>query len=378
MKIGILGPAHPYRGGIAAFTERMAQALISEGHEVVIYTYTLQYPDFMFPGKTQFTDKAPPAGLTILRRINSVNPLSWRKAALKIIEDNNEVLIPMFWMPIMGLSQAKILMQVKKKIPHAKVLSVVHNLIPHESRVGDHSLTKQFTSVVDGYMVLTESVLHDVRKYSNKPALVSPHPIYDSFGDIEDQEEARARLRLEREVPYLLFFGLIREYKGLDLLLEALADNRLEELGVRLIIAGEYYSKKDKYAQLIEAHSLSSRIVDVDQFIPDDQVAHYFNAADLVVQPYKSATQSGVTQIAYHFDKPMVVTDVGGLREMCPDGKVGYVVEPNAQAIADGIYRFLTSSDKEAMTNGIREEKAKYSWETFVENLFTLESQVES
>lgn len=378
MKIGILGPAHPYRGGIAAFTERMAEALIDAGHEVVIYTYTLQYPDFMFPGKTQFTDKAPPARLTILRCINSVNPLSWTKTASTIIEDDNALIIPMFWMPVMGLSQAKILRQVKKRRPLTKVVSVVHNLIPHEARVGDHFLTKQFTAIVDGYMVLTESVLGDIRQYSDKPALVSPHPIYDSFGAIEDREAARARLRLDKGVPYLLFFGLIRAYKGLDLLLEALADNRLVELGVRLIIAGEYYSKKEKYTHLIAEHNLSSRIIDVDQFIPDGEVAHYFNAADLVVQPYKSATQSGVTQIAYHFDKPMVVTDVGGLREMCPDGKVGYVVEPNAKAIADGVYRFLTSSDQEAMVNGVREEKAKYSWDTFVENLFTLESQVES
>ena len=376
MKIGILGPAHPYRGGIAAFTERMAQALIVEGYEVVIYTYTLQYPSFMFPGKTQFTEKAPPSDLTIIRCINSVNPLTWRSTAQRIADDNNDLLIPMFWMPVMGLSQAKILKQVKRQNPQSKVISVVHNLIPHESRVGDDYLTKVFTSVVDGYLVLTESVLADVRKYSTQPALVSPHPIYDSFGEIESQETARAKLRLSPKVPYILFFGLIRDYKGLDLLLEAMADKRLDKLGVQLIIAGEYYSKKEKYENLIASYNLSQRIHDINKFIPDEEVADYFNAADLVVQPYKSATQSGVTQIAYHFDKPMIVTDVGGLKEMCPNGKVGFVVNPEASAIADGIYRFFAEADRQKMVQGVQEEKGKYSWESFVERLMNLEGKI--
>ena len=376
MKIGILGPAHPYRGGIAAFTERMAQALIAEGYEVVIYTYTLQYPSFMFPGKTQFTEKAPPSDLTIIRCINSVNPLTWRSTAQRIADDNNDLLIPMFWMPVMGLSQAKILKQVKRQNPQSKVISVVHNLIPHESRVGDDYLTKVFTSVVDGYLVLTESVLADVRKYSTRPALVSPHPIYDSFGEIESQETARAKLRLSPKVPYILFFGLIRDYKGLDLLLEAMADKRLDKLGVQLIIAGEYYSKKEKYENLIARYNLSQRIHDINKFIPDEEVADYFNAADLVVQPYKSATQSGVTQIAYHFDKPMIVTDVGGLKEMCPNGKVGFVVNPETNAIADGIYRFFAEADRQKMVQGVQEEKGKYSWESFVERLMNLEGKI--
>ena len=376
MKIGILGPAHPYRGGIAAFTERMAQALIAEGYEVVIYTYTLQYPSFMFPGKTQFTEKAPPSDLTIIRCINSVNPLTWRSTAQRIADDNNDLLIPMFWMPVMGLSQAKILKQVKRQNPQSKLISVVHNLIPHESRVGDDYLTKVFTSVVDGYLVLTESVLADVRKYSTQPALVSPHPIYDSFGEIESQETARAKLRLSPKVPYILFFGLIRDYKGLDLLLEAMADKRLDKLGVQLIIAGEYYSKKEKYENLIARYNLSQRIHDINKFIPDEEVADYFNAADLVVQPYKSATQSGVTQIAYHFDKPMIVTDVGGLKEMCPNGKVGFVVNPETNAIADGIYRFFAEADRQKMVQGVQEEKGKYSWESFVERLMNLEGKI--
>lgn len=376
MKIGILGPAHPYRGGIAAFTERMAQALIAAGHEVTIYTYTLQYPSFMFPGKTQFTDKAPPTGLTIIRCINSVNPLSWRQAARRIGDGSNDLLLPMFWMPVMGLSLGRILKQVKHQNPQTKVFSVVHNLIPHESRPGDHQLTKLFTGVVDGFLVLTQSVLTDVRKYSDKPALVSPHPIYDSFGDIEDQSVAKQKLRLSSDVPYILFFGLIRDYKGLDLLIDAMADPRLEELHIQLIIAGEYYSKKEKYTQLIKSHNLENRVHEVDKFIPDEDVATYFNAADLVVQPYKSATQSGVTQIAYHFNKPMIVTDVGGLREMCPDGKVGYVVEPNVAAIADGIHRFYSSSDRDKLIDGVREEKGKYSWDTFVERLLDLGKEI--
>ena len=376
MKIGVLGPAHPYRGGIAAFTERMAQALIASGHKVTVYTYTVQYPSFIFPGKTQFTDKAPPANLTIIRCINSVNLLSWSSTAQRITEDKNDLLIPMFWMPVMGLSLSKIIKAIKRQSPQSKVISIVHNLIPHESRIGDDYFTKLFTSTVDGYIVLTKSVLEDVKKYSTQPALVTPHPVYDSFGEIESQEKARAKLRLNQETSYILFFGLIRDYKGLDLLIEAMADNRLIKLGIKLIIAGEYYSKKERYQELISKYNLNDNIHDVDKFIPDEQVADYFNATDLVVQPYKSATQSGVTQIAYHFNKPMVVTDVGGLKEMCPNGKVGYVVKPEATAIAEAIHHYFTTADRKKMVDGVIEEKGKYSWDTFVERLLELESSI--
>ena len=371
MKVGIIGPAYPFRGGIAAFSERLAKAFQDQGHEVVIYTFTLQYPSFLFPGKTQYSEDPAPQNLNIIPCINSVNPLSWWKVGNRIQKENHDVVIPMFWLPFMGACFGTILNLIKKN-KRTKILSLVHNLIPHESRIGDQQLTSYFTQQVDAFMVLTKSVLSDVEKFSDQPKAVSPHPIYDSFGDLEEKTMAQKKINIPFQEKLILFFGLIRDYKGLDLLIEAMADKRIKQLRIKLMIAGEYYSNKEKYLQQIQTLHLQDDVFISDRFIPDSEVANYFNACDLVVQPYRTATQSGVTQIAYHFNKPMIVTKVGGLEEMCPDGKVGYVVEPNSNAIADGIVRFFTDTDLKKMNEHILEQKKKYSWEIMVNNILQL------
>ena len=375
MKIAIIGPAYPFRGGIAAFSERLALEMQVEGHDVTIYTFTLQYPSFLFPGKTQYTEDPPPQNLKIIQSINSVNPINWWKVGNQIRKENYDLVIPMFWLPFMGASFGTILNIIKKN-KNTKILSLVHNLIPHESRIGDHQLTQYFTKQVDAFIVLTKSVLDDVHQFMpQKPKAVSPHPIYDSFGYIADKATAQQKINIPFQENLILFFGLIRDYKGLDLLIEAMADERIRDLGIKLVIAGEYYSNKEKYLNAIQTLQLQNDIFISDRFIPDSEVANYFNACDLVVQPYRTATQSGVTQIAYHFDKPMIVTKVGGLEEMCPDGKVGYVVQPEPKAIADGILRFFTDTDKEKMKADILEQKKKYSWKILVDNIFQLLNQ---
>lgn len=361
MRIVIIGPAYPYRGGLAAFNERLARELQRE-HEVTLHTFTLQYPGFLFPGKTQFVEGPGPAGLTILRTINSVNPLSWFSAAADINATQPDLAIIAFWLPFMGPALGTVARRL-----NCKVVAVVHNAVPHETRIGDIPFTRYFTGGVDGFVALTRSVADDLRGFApNKPIAVSPHPVYDHYGDPEPTTApARRRLFLDLEPKYLLFFGLIREYKGLDLLLRALADERLRTLDVRLVVAGEFYGDRAPYDALITELRLEDRVTIRPDFIPDEQVADYFNAADLLVQPYKTATQSGVTQIAYHFELPMVVTDVGGLAEMVPDGRSGYVAAPEPEAIASAIERFFVATNREKMRETLLEERRKYAWSTF-------------
>ena len=372
MKIAIIGPAYPYRGGIAAFTGRLAEAFLEEGEEVTIYTFTLQYPGFLFPGKSQYSESSPPRHLTIERCINSINPINWIWAGNRIRKARPDLVIVKFWLPFMGLCFGTLLRIIRLN-RHSRIICIVHNMIPHEKRPGDRWFTKYFVKSTDAFLAMSQSVLDDIGQFdTQKPRTLSPHPLYDHFGETEPREKALARLGLSPDFQYILFFGLIRPYKGLDLLLRAMADERLKNEKIKLIIAGEYYDDREKYLKLIKELKLSNRIIEVNRFIPDEEVAHYFNAADLVVQPYKSATQSGVTQIAYHFNKPMIVTDVGGLRDLCPDGKTGYVVRPDPVAIAGAIYRFFYQTDKVAMIENIIGEKEKYSWQVFTRNIYEL------
>ncbi len=375
MKITIIGPAYPFRGGIATFNNRLAEALIEEGHEVTIQTFTLQYPSILFPGKTQFSEEPASHSFTIKRTINSINPLNWIKVGNKIKKDKPDLVISRFWIPFMGPCFGTIQRLIKKN-KHTKIITIVDNMIPHESRIGDKAFSSYFVKPVDAFVTMSQSVLKDLDLFdTQKPRIYTPHPLYDNFGEIEDRNKSLDKLGLDNTKKYLMFFGLIRDYKGLDLLIEAFASNRIDKEEYRLIIAGEYYSDKEKYTQLIEKHNLQNTIIQADKFIPDSEVANYFNACDLVVQPYKSATQSGVTQIAYHFHKAMVVTNVGGLGEICPDGKVGYLVSPNPESITDGILKYFNDTNKDQMVENIIQEKKKYSWEILTGKIVSLYNQ---
>lgn len=371
MKIAILGTAYPYRGGIAAFNERLAKELIDEGHQLSIHTFKLQYPNFLFPGKTQFSSDKKPQNINIERRINSVNPINWITTGLSLRKENYDVVIIPFWLPFMGASLGTISRILKSE--KTQLLCIAHNIIPHESRLGDKMLTRYFIKKIDGFLAMTQKVLDDLNVFDkSSPKVLTPHPIYDNFGEIEPREKAIESLKLNQDYRYILFFGLIRDYKGLDLLLEAFSANEIREKNIKLIIAGEYYSDQAPYKKLIEKYNLEQDIIQVEQFIPDSEVHLYFNACDLVVQPYKSATQSGVTQIAYHFNKPMIVTDVGGLKEMSPDGKVGYVVSPHADEIKEAILKFFNETNINEMIENINQIKEQYSWSIFTKKLLAL------
>lgn len=360
-KVVIISPAHPLRGGIAAFGERLASALQKADHTVIIYTFSLQYPSFLFPGKTQFSEDSKPEDLHIKVCINAVNPLNWWKVGDEIKQLRPDWVICMFWLPFMGASLGTILRRIRKN-GYSRIVGMIHNIIPHEKRIGDRTLAQYFVRSLDSAVVLSQSVANDMQQFGNQPVVVTPHPIYDSYGEPIAQAQARLHLNLAVEGKYILFFGFIRDYKGLDLLLKAMSDERLRIMGVKLVVAGEYYSNREEYESLIQALNLSDQLVLHTQFISNEAVKYYFSAVDLVVQPYRSATQSGISQLAYHFDKPMIVTNVGGLPEIVPDGVAGYVVKQNAQSIADAIYDFYKSDKAAILLAGVQQQKKRFSW----------------
>jgi len=364
MKVIILGPAWLYRGGIAAFNERLARQYQAEGHEVEVVTFTLQYPSFLFPGTTQYSTDPAPEGLKITRKLNSINPFSWLSTGRYIRRQRPDLVLSAFWLPFMAPAMGTALRRAKRK--GMRRVSILHNLIPHEHHPGDKLFSRYFVGSNDAFITLSRSVLEDLNVFDPKglkPRTFSPHPLYDHYGATLGRKEALDLIGLRENQRYVLFFGFIREYKGLDLLLDAMADERMEKLGVKLIVAGEFYGDPKPYKEQISRHDIGDRVVLHTEFIPDHEVNRYFCAADLVVQPYKNATQSGVSQIAYHFEKPMVVTNVGGLPEIVPDGKAGFVVKPDSQEIADAIVRYFEEDWQQRLTEGVREEKKKYAWD---------------
>lgn len=374
MKVIILGTAYPYRGGLSAFNERLARQYMAEGHEVEIVTFTLQYPNFLFPGKTQYSDEPAPADLRIRRMLNAVNPFTWFKTGRYIRRQRPDLVVTKFWLPFMAPALGTANRVAKRK--GTRRVAILDNLVPHEKRPGDSMFARYFVKSIDGMVAMSRSVLADADLFDpkrRKARTFCPHPLYDHYGETLTRQEALGQLGLREGQRYVLFFGFIRDYKGLDLLLQAMADERMEPLGVKLIVAGEFYGDPKPYHDLIARLDLSSRVAMHTDFIPDHEVNRYFCAADLVAQPYKTATQSGVTQIAFHFERPMLVTNVGGLPEIVPDCKVGFVVEPQAQAIADAIVRYFSEDWQQRLTEGVRQEKQKYLWTNMTQSINNLQ-----
>jgi glycosyltransferase involved in cell wall biosynthesis len=377
LNIIIIGSAHPLRGGgISTFNERLAEVLQQEGHNVTIYSFSLQYPSFLFPGKNQFTDEPAPKDLKIRSVINSINPLNWIKTGRQIKTERPDLIIVRYWIPFMGPALGTIIRGAKRNI-HTKVISILDNVIPHEKRPGDVPFTRYFLKPIDAFVCMSREVLRDLHKFEPlKPALFSPHPVYDNYGSMLNKAEARENLGIAPQGRYIMFFGFIRKYKGLDILLEAMADERFARENIKLIVAGEYYGDREEYEALIDKLNIRDRLHLFTDFIPNSEVRNYFSAADVVVQPYRTATQSGISQIAYHFEKPMIVTNVGGLPEIVPDDVVGFVTEVDKKAIADAIIRFYDENKEAQFSDNLKEEKKKYSWDYFTQNIIKLYEQV--
>ena len=363
MKIVILGTAYPYRGGLATFNERLARQFQAEGHDVEVVTFTLQYPSFLFPGKTQYSNEVAPTDLRIKRWVNSCNPFNWVSVGRKIRKMQPDMLITCYWMAFFAPCYG-IIERIVKGNGKTRCLALVHNMIPHEPSLLDKLFAPFYVKSTDGFVALSDSVVKDIDKLDKcrKPKTFSPHPIYDHYGERMSKVDACELLNLDADKDYMLFFGLVRAYKGLDLLLDAMGKMHDKLPNLRLLIAGEFYEQEEGYREQIKNLGLTEKVIIRNEFIPDADLRLYFGAADLIVQPYKTATQSGVTQVAFHFEKPMLVTNVGGLGEIVHDHKMGYAVQPNAESIAEAIVDYYENDRQEDYTQYLILEKEKYSW----------------
>ena len=374
-KVIIIGPAHPLRGGgITTFNERLARQFQNEGHQTSIFSFSLQYPGFLFPGKSQFTDEPAPAGLEIHARINSVNPINWIQVGNEIKKLKPDIVIVRFWIPLMGPCLGTILRIIKKN-KHTKIICIADNMVPHEKRLGDKPFTRYFIKPVDAIITMSEKVMTDLRLYTkDKKALLVPHPLYDNFGEKISKDAARRELGISNLELVMLFFGFIRKYKGLDILLDAMKliqNHKQQTTNIKLLIAGEFYEDRKTYDEQIEKLGIKDNLILHTDFIPDSEVKKYFSATDVVIQPYRNATQSGVTPLAYHFEVPMIVTNVGGLPDMVPDNKAGLVALPTAESLAEKILEFFDKGDNYFL-HGLLEEKKKFSWTKMVASIIEL------
>lgn len=377
-KIIIIGTAYPFRGGgMSTYNERLARAFQDRGHEVLIYTFSLQYPGFLFPGKTQYSTDPPPEDLNIRIAINSVNPINWISVGRQIRKIKADLIIVRYWMPFMAPALGTIARIIRRN-KFSKIIAITDNIIPHEKMPGGNLLSSYFVGSCDGFITMSKAVLADLDKLNKaKPRKYSPHPLYDNFGALISKSEAKKRLGLDQNASYILFFGFIREYKGLDLLINAFADKRFRELNIKLLVAGEFYIDGKPYIELIEKLGLAEQIELHTQFIENNDIVNYFCASDIVAQPYRDATQSGVTQIAYHFEKPMLTTNVGGLSEMVPDGRVGYVVKPEVDEISNALYRFFVENKETEFTANAAIEKKRFSWDILIDNIEEVASKIQ-
>jgi glycosyltransferase involved in cell wall biosynthesis len=372
----IMGPGYPLRGGLATFDHRLAKEFISKGYHCSIYSYALQYPSILFPGSTQYSSDPAPEGLEIFSKINSVNPLNWIRVGRELKKLRPDILVVRYWLPFMAPSLGTILRCVQQN-KHTKIIAITDNILPHEKRLFDKALTKYFLKSCDAFITMSERVMEDLRKFEkNKPAIRVFHPLYDNFGEPVSKETARQRLGINKDDRVILFFGFIRKYKGLDLLLSAikiLRDDRSNSgiRDVKLLIAGEYYEDEKLYKDQIDRLGISDSLILHTRFISDSEVKFFLSASDLVVQPYRNATQSGVTPLAYYFEKPMIVSNVGGLPSLVPHEKAGLVTAPDPESLAKAIIRYYELGEN-YFIHHLRSEKQKYSWENLIKTIIDL------
>jgi glycosyltransferase involved in cell wall biosynthesis len=382
MNIVVIGPAWPLRGGLASFDQRLCRAFIQEGHRCSIYSFSLQYPGFLFPGTTQFSSDPSPEGIEIHSVINSIYPINWLSVGNRLKNESPDLIVVRYWLPFMGPALGTLLRRVRKN-RKTKIVAITDNVLPHEKRMGDKIFTRYFLNSCDGFVTMSDGVMEDLRKFEKfKPAKRVIHPLYDNFGEIVSKSSARQylevnhQLRIGEQDKIILFFGFIRKYKGLDILLRAMAEPTLKNSGIRLLVAGEFYGDRTEYLQLIEELNIGEQLILKTDFIPDSEVAYYLCAADAVIQPYRHATQSGVTPLAYYFEKPMVVSGAGSFSEQVLHEKTGLVTEATPQALAEAIMRFYELGEPYFIPH-LREEKKKYSWKTLVNTILGLSHDIQ-
>ena len=359
-KIILISTAFPYRGGIAATTDRLAQEYIKRGAHVEIWTYKLLYPQLIFPGKTQYHDldeHQAPENIIIKRKINAINPFNWIRVGMALKKAKPSKIIIRYWLPFLAPCLGTISWLAKSKL--SKIIALVDNVIPHEKRFGDKLLSSYFYGKMDAFIVMAERGINDLQAIFKvkKPITYSPHPVFDIYGEPISKTEACKQLELDVQKNYILSFGLIRKYKGVDLLIDAFAVFKKNAPNHRLLIVGEAYDDWNLYQDKIEKYGLTEDIIRIDKFVDDQSVKYYFSAADFLALTYRNATQSGVTQIAYSMNLPVLVTNVGDLSNTIPHDKAGFVVEVNQAAIIEGLIQMGKAENIQRYRKGMEREK---------------------
>lgn len=373
MRVVIIGPAFPLRGGIAHFAALLYKKLTRKKHQVALISFKKQYPSLFFPGKTQYDEGKPLIKAPSIPMIDSINPLSWFKTIFFIRAYKPDLVIFQYWMPFFAPCYTSILIGVK--FLNVPVFYICHNIIPHEKKPGDKFLTRMAFGLVDAFVVQSKAVLADLHQIRKKALYqMVYHPIYTIFPEVNGKITAQKKLHIQKG-RVILFFGIIRKYKGLDVLIRAMP-SVLAKIDVSLIVCGEFYEERKEYLKLAADLGIQDHIRFEDRFIPNEKVGLYFTATDLVVLPYISATQSGIVQLAYHYNRPVIVTNVGGLAEPVINGKTGYVVPPESPvALARAIVQFYREKKEKSFSTYIQKEKDKYSDDNLIKAIESLYAQ---
>ena len=358
----LLGPSYPYRGGIAETQNEFAMALKKLNYEVYVWTFKFQYPNILFPGKTQMSNDLKPNGLNIERKIHSMNPINWIKLSKEINEIKPKYLFLRYWTPFL----APCWFNIGKRISNeTKVIGLVDNWIPHETKFSDHFLNSLFQKTCDCFITLSSYVSNQIKQNSSKNILSSFHPINNFLPDAIEEKTAYKKLNLSPKKKYILFAGLIRKYKGLDLLIDAFKKISKEIPELELLIAGEFYDDKRKYYEQIKNHQIENKVKIFDYFQSRDDLRDLFCVSKIVVLPYKSASQSGIIPLAYKYLRPIVTTDLPGLSNQILEDKTGIICKINSDSIANGIKKALESKNYVKMKSQISLKIKNYTWESF-------------
>ena len=374
MRIAFITVAPPYRGGISKHSSILTEKL-SQLHQVDVINYKRQYPDFIFPGRTQFTrDKQH---FTSERSIDSINPFNWIKTGGILAKRKYDLVILRFWNPFFAPALGTIAGILKRKSPHTRLISLCDNILPHEKMPMGESFTEYFLQRMDGHLVQSSQTENELKEFLYSPDYVKRfHPLYDCFPEKMKKNTARKKLKLDAKF-VILYFGLIRHYKGFDILLRAVSELLKLRSDFHVLAAGECYGEASLYNKIIKEKNLEQVLTWENRFIPDDEVADFFSAADIAALPYRSASQSGITQIAFHYDLPVIVTSVGGLPEIVPDGEVGRVIETeNPHKLAETLNQCLKEKNLEEMSKNIVEHKKQFSWDHFIDGIEEVYSQI--
>jgi glycosyltransferase involved in cell wall biosynthesis len=377
-RVVIIGPGYPLRGGLATFDHRLCKQFIDEGDDCSIFSFSLQYPSLLFPGKTQYSSDPPPEGIEIYSIINSIHPINWWQTGIELKRMRPDIIVVRYWLPFMGPAFGTILRRVRKN-KHTRIIAITDNIFPHEKRPGDMAFSRYFLKSCDAFVTMSDKVMNDLRQLEPvKPAVQVMHPLYDNFGEPVSKQEARAHLQLDSNMQILLFFGFIRKYKGLDILLEAVRVLKEKNSPIlnrlKFLIAGEFYEDPKEYYRQMDEYGIRDYLILRTDFIPDSEVKYYLCAADGIIQPYRNATQSGVTPLAYHFNKPMIVTNVGGLPDLVPHKKAGLVSDPEPGALANTIEQYFELGENYFIPH-LRTEKERFSWHNLVKTIKELARQ---